>query len=136
MFLKWIFKLTGQIRVDRSSGVKNLEAIKTGVKLLKQGKVLCIFPEGGLKQTKEIRHGYTGVARFALLTQTPIVPIGIKNSFDIFPCHKKFPNFKKVCEVKIGKPLFFKEYYSFEHNTEMLQEITDRVIGVINNLIK
>ena len=133
-WLKWILKFTGQIRVDRSSGVKNLEAIQKGVQLLKQGQILCIFPEGGLAPSKKIRQGYIGVARFALLAQVPILPVGIKDSFDISSIKNKFPKFKKVCQVRLGRPMILKDYYGLDHNTQILQEITDQVMGEIKNL--
>lgn len=133
--LNWFFRLTRQIRVDRSKGVRNTQAIAKGSQLLKQGKVLCIFPEGRLSANKKIGKYYTGIARFALLARVPVIPVAISDSFDICSRFDRRPKFNKKCSIKIGRPMFFEDHDGSKVSASILQEITDKVMGRIEQLL-
>lgn len=64
------------------------------------------------------------------------MPAGIKDSFDIFSRHDKLPKFKKKCILNIGSPMLFNDYCGMEHQVDILQEITDKVMGEVGRLIE
>jgi 1-acyl-sn-glycerol-3-phosphate acyltransferase len=90
-------------------------ALDRAVELLKQGKTIVIFPEGGLSPSdggfKEAR---TGVARLALLSGAPVIPVGIhlkSERINRFSCIKDGKREDRVWYLRgpyfitIGKPL-------------------------------
>ncbi len=78
-----ILKGVGAYAVRRGSG--ELNAAKTTLKLLKQGKTIGIFPEGTrLKKSKSRIKPKYGAILFALSSGTRILPIGINGDYKIF----------------------------------------------------
>jgi len=82
-FMSWLLKQVGAYPVHRSSS--DITAVKTSLRLLKEEKALCIFPEGTRLKSDENAELKNGVALFALKTQSPIVPacfLKITNAFN------------------------------------------------------
>ena len=68
-------KLSGHIRVDNGNGNASLEE---GLRRLQAGCTLGIFPEGIITSLGNMTgHAHTGMARLALSTGVPVIPIGI-----------------------------------------------------------
>ena len=103
----WI-KHAPTIPIDRRKGEK---ALNNAISHLKKGKIILIYPEGTRSLTGKIQQGKTGVARLALGAKVPVVPLGIKGTFEILPKGKKIPKLKKAT-FKFGKPMCFNEYYN------------------------
>ena len=84
-------------------------ATKTAVDILKQKKILGMFPEGRRSYTGKIgRVRHTGIAVLAMLSKKPIIPVGIRGTFEMWPRQKRFPSFKKIAEIHIGKPIYLR----------------------------
>ena len=81
-------------------------ATETAVSILKQDKTLGMFPEGGRTKTGKIGKFHTGVAVVAMLSKKPVIPIGIRSTFEIWPITKRLPSLKKIAEIHIGKPIY------------------------------
>jgi 1-acyl-sn-glycerol-3-phosphate acyltransferase len=133
-FKKWwwypLVKLTGQIKVDRNSEDKT-EAKEKVLLFLKQGKIMGIFPEGTRSSDGNIGKTFTGVASFSLIGKVPVIPVSIKGTYKIMSRHDKRPKFKKIIEIKIGKPMYFEEYYNSSDDKNVLREVTEKIIGEI-----
>jgi 1-acyl-sn-glycerol-3-phosphate acyltransferase len=99
---KWLVKATKQIKVDRNSKDKS-KSIKEVIKYLKEGKVIGIFPEGTRSADGKIHDFYNGAVRIALKSKVPIVPVGIKGTYEIMSKFDKFPKFNKKCDINFGK---------------------------------
>lgn len=132
-FWRPLVKLTGQIKVERQTGDKT-EAIEKADSILKRGDILGIYPEGTRSADGEIHKPFIGVAKFALKNKVLVVPIGIKGTFKILPRQKRFPRFKKIAEINIGRPMNFSQYFGQEENKEVLNEITNEIMAEIANL--
>jgi 1-acyl-sn-glycerol-3-phosphate acyltransferase len=134
-FKKWwwipLVKWTGQIRVDRENSDKS-EVYKKVFFVLKSGGVVGIFPEGTRSADGKIGKAFTGVAKFALQAKVPVVPVGIYGTYQVMSRHDKFPKFKKVIKIKIGKQIYLEGEISDEN---ILRQNTDKIMGEINNLI-
>lgn len=137
-FFKWrmwrfLVKATGQIKVERESHDKDA-VYNIAFSLLEQGKILGVFPEGTRSIDGEMHKAFTGVAKFALMAKVPVIPVGIKGTYDILPRQKRYPRFKKIIELKVGEPMVFSEYYGKENDENVLREITDRIMEKIAEL--
>ncbi len=124
---------TGQIKVDRESSDKK-EVYEKVFSVLNSGKVLGIFPEGTRSVDGKVGKTYTGVAKFALGVKVPVVPVGISGTFEIMSRHDKKPKFKKNIVIKIGKPIYFEEYYNRSGDEFILREVTNKIMSEIEKL--
>lgn len=84
-------------------GAADKTAIKTAVKILKDGKCLGIFPEGTRSKTGKLGKAEAGVSLIAAMTKAPIIPAAIVNTEKIFSKEKFFPRLAVV----YGTPLQF-----------------------------
>ena len=84
-------------------GAADKTAIKTAVKILKDGKCLGIFPEGTRSKTGKLGKAEAGVSLIAAMTKASIIPAAIVNTEKIFSKEKFFPRLAVV----YGTPLQF-----------------------------
>lgn len=132
-FWRPIVEYTGQIRVNRDEDDKK-QVFNLGVKVLENGNILGIFPQGTRSRSGEIEKTFTGVARFALTARVPVIPVGIKGAYEIMPPHAKRPKFRKKIEIIIGKPMYFSKYYEAEKIPELYRRITNEIMVEIARL--
>ena len=132
-FWRPIVEHTDQIKVDRKGG-DNRQAIADGINILKNAGVLALFPQGTRSRTGEIEKTYTGVARLALAAKVPVVPIGIRNAFEIFPPNARIPKMRKKLEFYIGKPLFFTDKCGKEGDATVCRQVTNEIMLQIAEL--
>lgn len=111
----------------------NKKAFKDAVNYLKKGELVGIFPEGHRSFPDKMRKGKTGVAKLALSAKVPVVPMGIEGSREIMPIGKFWPRLKR-CTVRIGKPIYFEQYYGKENNKKVLRLVTDNIMKSIAKL--
>ena len=111
------------------------ETLEHALNILKEGKIVGVHPEGTFDKSssKELKYGKTGAARLALWAEVPIVPIGIINSDKILPVGSFLVRPKKAI-IKIGKPLYFNEYYNKKITKKLLVSITARMMKEIGKL--
>ena len=121
------FTAVGQVPIDRSSGSAADGALKTQLKLLAEGKLCGIYPEGTRSPDGRLYRGKTGVARLALQSGAPVIPVAMINTFDIQPAGTLIPKIKRV-GVKIGKPLDFTRYAGLAHDRFVLRSVTDEIM--------
>ena len=81
-FGQWLFRHLGMIPVDR--GHTDMEAMRACMKVLKNGGVLGIFPEGTRHHEGVMEHVESGVALIALRSGAPLIPIYIKGRVALF----------------------------------------------------
>lgn len=111
------------ISVDRSKG--DIDAIKASIKVLKEGKVLGIFPQG--TRTRDIENISRGIGMISHKTNAPIIPIYIKNSDKVY---KKgfFPfRFPKI-SVIIGDIIYpFNELNNKEEQKKISKYVVEKI---------
>ncbi len=129
--LAWRF---GAIPVDRGKGTGD-QAIDRGVRLLKKGHNVIIYPEGTRGDSFELNKGKVGVAKMALKANVPVVPLGVFGTHLLMPKGKHKPSIRRVVTVKIGKPMYFNDYMGRANDQETYREITDRIMVEIANLL-
>lgn len=67
----------GTVPVDRSGGRAALAAMATSERVLREGRVFGIYPEGTRSPDGRLYRGRTGAARLALTTGAPVVPCAV-----------------------------------------------------------
>ena len=118
----------GQVPVDRTGGNASMAAITTGVRLLKEGHMLGIYPEGTRSSDGRLYRGKTGVARIALESRVPVIPVAMINTEMVQPIGRSRPNFGVEVGIRIGAPLDFSRYYGMEDDRFVLRSITDEIM--------
>ncbi|WP_345555155.1 lysophospholipid acyltransferase family protein [Streptomonospora halophila] len=122
------FTGVGQIPIDRSGGKASEAALRTGLKVLKQGKLLGIYPEGTRSPDGKLYRGRTGVARMALESKAPVVPMAMINADKIMPPGRTLPKLGIRPKVVFGKALDFSRYYGMERDPRVLRAVTDEIM--------
>jgi 1-acyl-sn-glycerol-3-phosphate acyltransferase len=121
------FKGVGQLPVDRSGGRAGEAALRSGLKVLRRGELLGIYPEGTRSPDGRLYRGRTGVARMALEAGVPVLPVAMIGTDKAQPTGKKIPKVMRI-GVKIGKPLDFSRYEGMEGDRFVLRSITDEIM--------
>jgi len=122
-----ILRSAGQLSVDRSGGKAGVAALNSGLKVLRRGELLGIYPEGTRSPDGRLYRGRTGVARMALEAGCPVLPVAMIGTDKAQPTGKKVPKIMRI-GVRIGKPLDFSRYEGMEDNRFVLRSITDEVM--------
>jgi 1-acyl-sn-glycerol-3-phosphate acyltransferase len=141
-FLRKFLNSYDLIPVDVEKDVKdkkkradtNDAAFKKALEYLKRGHDFYIFPEGGRSQDGKLKKAKIGVAKIALTAKVPVIPVGVKGSYNIMPKGAKFPRFKRA-DVVIGKPISLDKYYGKEKDYKTLEKVTTIIMKEIAKLI-
>jgi 1-acyl-sn-glycerol-3-phosphate acyltransferase len=124
----------GQIPIDRTGGEASERALRSGLRVLAEGNVLGIYPEGTRSPDGRLYRGRTGVARLALESRAPVVPCAMMRTFEFLPPGSRSPKFSVRPGVIFGKPMEFSRYYGKEKDREALRAVTDEIIAEIAKL--
>ncbi len=98
----WAAAHGGVHPVDR--GGADVEAYRLAKRILDEGHVLFVFPEGTRSRDGALQMGRDGVASLALRTGAPIVPVGIAGSHRVWPRGRKLPKPGGRVTVRVGSP--------------------------------
>ena len=122
-FLNWLGYIFDAIPVKR--GQQDMECMKRSLKVLEQGKVLALYPEGTRKGLEKNQGKVkNGAAFLAARTGVDVVPVGIQGSFKPFT---------KVT-INYGKPIDCKQYQSKKPDKEILDKISEEIMNEIIRL--
>jgi 1-acyl-sn-glycerol-3-phosphate acyltransferase len=124
----------GGIPVDRAGGEAGEHALRTGLRVLANGHVLGIYPEGTRTPDGRLYRGKTGVARLALEARAPVIPCAMVGTFELLPPGKIVPRLRIRPGVRFGAPLDFSRYYGLESDRIVLRAMTDEIMYAIMKL--
>jgi 1-acyl-sn-glycerol-3-phosphate acyltransferase len=127
---KLTFIALGQVPVDRSGGRRSEAALITGLKVLAEGKCLGIYPEGTRSPDGRLYKGRTGIARLAIESGAPIIPVAMFNTEKIQPTGTVVPKVMRV-EMIFGEPMYFEGDSS---DLLYLRDVTDKIMATIQSL--
>ncbi|WP_247615373.1 lysophospholipid acyltransferase family protein [Streptomyces tagetis] len=129
------FKGVGQLPVDRSGGRGAGEAaIRSGIEVLERGELFGIYPEGTRSPDGRLYRGKPGgLARVALATGAPVLPVAMIDTEKIQPPGQVVPKLMRP-GIRIGAPLDFSRYQGMEHDRFVLRALTDEVMYEIMKL--
>lgn len=127
------FRGVGQIPIDRSGGKASEAAIKSGLNVLRKGRVLGIYPEGTRSHDGRLYKGRTGVAAMALQAGVPVVPCAVIGTFEAQPTGRRLPRPMPVT-IRFGEPMDFSRYASLPNERTALRAVTDEIMYEIMKL--
>jgi 1-acyl-sn-glycerol-3-phosphate acyltransferase len=130
---KTFFSGTGNIPIDRSGADAAAGALLSAKKVLGEGELFGIYPEGTRSHDGRLYRGKTGIARLTLETGVPVVPVAVVGTDVVAPPGKKFGRWTRPL-VRFGKPLDFSRYAGMENDRFILRSITDEIMYEIMRL--
>lgn len=120
----WLIRDFGAFPVRRGAGDR--AALRTVFKLLENGEVLGLFPEGTRSKSGETEEGQSGAATFALRSGATVVPAAIIGPVEMF----------KPVKLIYGKPVDLSRFQGVKANKEMIAEATQDIMNAIETLIE
>jgi 1-acyl-sn-glycerol-3-phosphate acyltransferase len=132
-FQKKFFSGAGQVPIDRSGASAAEGALSSARRILEDGDLFGIYPEGTRSHDGRLYRGKTGVARLALETMTPVIPVAVLGTDVVAPPGKRFGTFTRPV-VRFGKALDFSRYEGMEKDRYILRAITDEIMYEIMQL--
>jgi 1-acyl-sn-glycerol-3-phosphate acyltransferase len=133
LFTKMFFAGAGQVPVDRSGGRASEAALLTALRILSQGNLLGIYPEGTRSGDGRLYRGRTGVARMALEAGVPVIPVAMIGTYEIQPPGQVKPRVRRV-GMRFGAPLDFSRYEGLGGDRFILRSVTDEIIYALMDL--
>lgn len=133
-----ILRRVGQIPVHRG-GSDASDALKEAVEAVRAGQCVCIYPEGTVTRDPDWwpMKPKTGVARLALATGAPVVPVaqwGAQHAYDKY--HHKVDFFpRKTVHCLAGPPIDLSAYRDRPITAELLREVSDLVMAAVRDLL-
>jgi 1-acyl-sn-glycerol-3-phosphate acyltransferase len=128
-----MFRGLGQVSVDRDDTRSAAASLDIGVELLRDGLALGIYPEGTRSPDGRLYKFRTGVARVALRSGAPVVPVGLVGTRAVQPPGSKRWHRAPV-EVNFGEPLEFAGREGDERSARQLRAITEQVREAVQAL--
>lgn len=119
--LMWLGHIFDAIPIKRD--MQDIEAMKRCLKVLKNGELLGIFPEGTRKGMEKNMKAKNGAAFMAIKSKAKVIPVGI---------HGTFKPFSKVY-LNYGEPIDLSEY---KNQKDKLDEATELIMEQIVMLTK
>lgn len=119
VFLRWV----GAFPVRRHEVDRG--AIRHSLRLLKDGRVLGVFPEGTRNRSGVLQKGEEGAALLALKTGAPVVPVGIVGDYRLF----------SPLVVRFGRPLTFTDVSRGKATSERMAAASERIMAAIAALL-
>ncbi len=126
-FQRWFFTAVGQIPIDRSGAEAASGALTAARRQLEAGQLMGMYPEGTRSPDGRLYKGKTGLARIALDTGVPVIPVAMINTEKLNPPGSVIPRPARI-SVKIGKPLNFARYEGMQGNRFIERAVTDEIM--------
>ena len=129
----WAFREFGHVPVDRDNPRAAANTIDVGVELLGQGKALGIFPEGTRSPDGRLHKFRTGVARLALRTGAPVIPVGLIGTDKVLREGDRHW-YRAPVEVHYGPALDFSGRAEDERSARTLREVVETIREAVQKL--
>ncbi|HWS59095.1 MAG TPA: lysophospholipid acyltransferase family protein [Actinotalea sp.] len=127
------FRGVGTIPVDRGGGKASEAALNTGLAVLESGNLFGIYPEGTRSPDGRLYRGKTGVARLALESGAPVIPVAMIGTDIAQPIGQVIPKPMRL-GIVIGEPLDFSRYKGMENDRFILRSVTDEIMYALMSL--
>lgn len=131
--VRQFFLAAGQLPIDRSGGKASEDSLNTGLRVLNEGRLLGIYPEGTRSPDGKLYRGRTGIARMVLEANVPVIPVAMIDTDKVMPIGSSIPTVKRV-GVVIGQPLDFSRFAGYEGDRFVLRAITDEIMVELHGL--
>ncbi|MEE9244221.1 MAG: lysophospholipid acyltransferase family protein [Mycobacterium sp.] len=126
-FTRWFYTVAGQVPIDRANADSAHSALATAERIVGEGKLLGMYPEGTRSPDGRLYKGKTGLARLALQTQVPVIPVAMIGTDSVNPPGSKMWRFGRV-QVKFGQPMDFSRFDGLAGNRFIERAVIDEVM--------
>ena len=130
---KAFFTGVGQIPIDRSGGSAARDAMDTAVRVLREGGLLGIYPEGTRSPDGRLYKGKTGVARMTLEAGVPVIPVAMIGTDRVNPIGSRMWRPFKV-HIRVGEPIDFSRYAGMVGDRFIERSMTDEIMYALMEL--
>ena len=127
-FIGWYLDRSGQIPIDTVNPRATLSSLSVGVKALRAGMPLFVFPEGGRTHNGELQKFLSGAAFLAIRAQVPLVPIALGGVYDLLPIHTHH-FYPSELTLSVGEPM-----ETTGMHIRQAEELTERLRAAIESL--
>ncbi len=127
-FIGWHLNRSGQIPVNTDNPRASIASLSSGVRALKAGMPLVVFPEGGRALSGHPGTFMSGPAYMAVRAQVPLVPMAIVGTYELLPMHTRHFD-PQPLKLVVGEPLDTSAY-----SIKRIEELTDRLSREIAEL--
>lgn len=121
------FQAANQLPIDRSGGKASEASLNTGLRVLSEGSILGIYPEGTRSPDGRLYRGRTGVARMVLEAGVPVVPVAMIGTAEVMPIGTRVPKVRRV-GIVFGEALDFSRFEGMEGDRFVLRSVTDELV--------
>ncbi|WP_344837388.1 lysophospholipid acyltransferase family protein [Actinocorallia longicatena] len=130
---RWFFTSMGMIPVERGDGASAMGSLEQSARIVQEGHVFGIYPEGTRSLDGRLYRGRTGAGWVVLKTGARVLPVGLIGTPDLQPVGSRLPKIGQRVVVRIGAPLEFGQYAE-DPPGKARRAITDEIIGAIQKL--
>ncbi len=122
--LGFIIHKLGTFPVRR--GEADINAIKTALRLLKNGEILGLFPEGTRNRNGAIMDAEPGLSMIAIKAKVPVLPVAIVSTYRVF----------KPISMVIGTPIYLEEFYDKKLSMDDHKEISNSLMNKVRVMME
>ena len=126
--MTWFFRAIDAIPVDRNG--RDMASVRAGLRALREGRILGIFPEGRIETSDELLPFQTGVALMAIRTGVPVYPAFLDGTQRGKTMVKAFLRRNRVT-VAFGPAI---EFDRSDTSREGLEAATERIKAAVERL--
>ncbi|MGG5172985.1 lysophospholipid acyltransferase family protein [Pseudarthrobacter sp. J1738] len=127
------FRLTNQLPMDRSGGAASALSLNAGGDVLNRGELLGIYPEGTRSPDGRLYRGKVGVAKLALESGVPVIPVAMIGTDKVQPIGKRMPNIRRI-GVIFGEPMDFSRYADQADDRNVQRIVVDEIMAELMRL--
>jgi len=129
-FIGWWLNRSGQMPIDTENPSATLSSLGGGVKALRAGMPLFVFPEGGRTTEGGLQPFLSGAAYLAIRAQAPLVPLAIAGAYDLLPIHTHH-FYPSRLELRVGEPIETKGM-----TVRQIDALTERLRAAIEAMLE
>jgi 1-acyl-sn-glycerol-3-phosphate acyltransferase len=103
-FIGWYLQRSGQIPIEVGNAQAALGSLGAGVKALRAGMPLFVFPEGARTPDGRLQEFLSGAAFLAIRAQVPLIPVALSGVYDLLPIHTHH-FYPSELTLSVGEPI-------------------------------
>jgi 1-acyl-sn-glycerol-3-phosphate acyltransferase len=130
--MKSFFEAVGSIPVERGEQAASVQALRTLLDILEDGRGIGIYPEGTRSRDGVLYRGRTGVGWLALTTGAPVIPVGLIGTEKLQPAGRNAVKPQHFI-MKVGEPIYF-DKTGPDHSLPARRQVTDKIMDAIAEL--
>jgi 1-acyl-sn-glycerol-3-phosphate acyltransferase len=126
-------RATKQLSVNREVAGSAMAMLEAALRLLDDGRLFGIYPEGTRSPDGRLYRGRSGVGYLALKSGLPVIPVAMSGTDRVLAPGHVIPSLAKI-RISVGKPLIFESVKDEPVSAKQRREVTDQVMLSIQAL--